>query len=127
MSNLAGDRAGRSSTYERLRTVVAPPDVVADRSNQLADTAEGSSPDTIVGDFREVKFYQIQPGSAGRGEVSVIAGVRSKPGFHRRMGVGAIVVEDQMDRQPAGCGALDALQKAQELLMAMARHAVAQH
>src|SRR5207247_6978932 len=57
----------------------------------------------------------------------LIAGVRGKPGLHRRVGVGAIVVEDQMDRQSARCGALDPLQKAQKLLMAMAWHAVAQH
>src|SRR5439155_1507008 len=79
------------------------------------------------GSPREEAFHQIQPGSAGRGEVPVIAGVRGKPGLHRRVGVGAIVVEDQMDRQSARCGALDPLKQAQKLLMAMAWHAVAQH
>ena len=101
--------------------MVAAADVVADGSCQLANAAEGSSPDTLVGDFREEAFHQIQPGSAGRGEVPVIAGVGSKPGLHRWMGMGAIVIEDQMNRQSAGCGALDPLQKAQKLLMTMAR------
>ena len=99
--------------------MVAPADVVEDSSYQLADTAEGSSPDTLVGNFREEAFHQIQPGSAGGREVPVIAGVCRKPSLHRRMGVGAIVVEDQMNRQSAGRGALDPLQKAQKLLMAM--------
>ncbi len=38
-----------------------------------------------------------------------------------------IVVEDQMDGQPSRCAALDALQKAQELFLAMTRHAARQH
>jgi hypothetical protein len=63
--------------------VVAPADLVADGSYQLADAAEGSSPDTLVGDFSEEAFHQIQPGSTGRCEVPVIAGVGGKPGLHR--------------------------------------------
>jgi len=80
--------------------------IVADRSYQLADTAGGSSPDTLVGDFREEAFHQIQPGGAGRREVPVIAGKRDKPSSTAGW-LGAMVVGDQMDRQSAGCGALD--------------------
>ena len=60
-------------------TGMAPGCTVADRSHQLPDTAEGSSPNTLVGDFREEAFHQIRPGSAGRREVPLIAGLRGKP------------------------------------------------
>jgi hypothetical protein len=91
--------------------MVASADIVADRSHQFAETAEGSSPDTLVGDFSEEAFHQIQPGSTGGREVPVIAGVCRKPSLHGKVGVGAIVVENQMDRQSAGCGALDRSRK----------------
>src|SRR5207237_9292443 len=64
--------------------------------------------------------------SPGGREVPVITGMRPKPGLHRRMGVGAIVVQDQMDGQSTGCAALDSPKETQKLLMAMARHAVPQ-
>src|SRR5208337_5390596 len=127
MSDLASNRASRGGPHERLRTVVALAYVIADRSYQLPDTAEGSAPDALVGDFREEAFHQIQPGSAGGGEVPVIARVCGKPSLHVGMRVGAIVVEHEMNRQAAGSAALDPLQKTRKLLMAMARHAVPQH
>ena len=73
--------------------MVASADIVADGSYQFPDAAEGSSPDTLVGDFSEEAFHQIQPGSTGGREVPVIAGACRKPCLHRRMGVGGIVVE----------------------------------
>ena len=84
-------------------------DVVQDGSHQLAHTAEGSAPDTLVGDLSKEAFHQVQPGSIGGREVPVIAGVCRKPFLRRRMGVGGIVVEDEMDRQPARRVALDPL------------------
>src|SRR5579864_2925729 len=117
MSNFASDRASRGRPHERLRIVVAAADIVLNRSYQFADAAEGSSPGALVGDFREKAFHQVQPGSPRRGEVAVITGMRRKPGLHRRMAVGAVVVQDEMDAQPAGCAALDTLQKTQKLPM----------
>src|SRR2546430_7710997 len=121
MSNLASNGASRGRPHERARTVVAPADVIADGAYQLANAAEGSAPDALVGDFREEAFHQIQPRSPGGREVPVITGMRPKPGLHRRMGVGAIVVQDQMDGQSTGCAALDSPKETQKLLMAMAR------
>ncbi len=95
-----------------LRTVVAATDVIEDGSHQLPDTAEGSSPDTLVSNLREEAFHQIEPGSARGREVPVIPGVCGKPGLHRRMGVGGIVVEDEMNCQPTWRAALDPRQKA---------------
>src|SRR5215469_2766385 len=127
MSNFASNGASRGRPHEGLRIVVAAADVVANRSYQFADAAEGSAPDVLVGDFREEAFHQVQPRSSRRGEVAVIAGMLCKPGIYRGMGVGAIVVQDEMDHESAGCAALDTLQKAQKLLMAMAWQAVSQH
>src|SRR5215469_492325 len=107
MSNFASNGASRGRPHEGLRIVVAAADVVANRSYQFADAAEGSATDALVGDFREEAFHQVQPRSSRRGEVAVIAGMLCKPGIYRGMGVGAIVVQDEMDHESAGCAALD--------------------
>src|SRR5271156_5586601 len=98
MFNLACDGASRSRPHEWFGAMVAVPDIVADRSHQLAHTAKGSSADALGGDFRKESFDQIQPGSTRRREMPLIARVRLKPSLHRGMGVGRIVVQDQMNR-----------------------------
>ncbi len=127
MPNLARNRAGRGCPHERCGMVVPVADVVADRPHQFPDTAERSSPDALVGDFCEETLHQVQPRSPRGREVPVIAGMGGEPGFHGGMAMGAIVVQDEVDDQPARDAALNPLQKAQKLLMAMARHAIPQH
>src|ERR1700747_1267036 len=127
MFNLARNRASRGRPHKRLRAMVALADVITDRSYQLSHATEGPSADALVGDFRKKAFHQIQPRSPSRSEVPMIPGVRGKPGLHRRMRVRTIIIQNQMDHQSAWCAALDPLEKTQKLLMAMARHAVAQH
>jgi len=127
MPNFASNRVRRGRPDKGLRAVVALTYVISNRSYQLTDAAEGSSPDAFVGDFREEAFHQIQPGSAGGSEMPVITGVLGKPSLHLGMGMGAIVIEDEVNRQLARGAALDAVQKAQKLLMAVARHAVSQN
>src|ERR1700675_3608515 len=127
MFNLASNRARRGGPDEGLRTAIAAADVVADLSNQFAHAAEGSSPDAFVGNLGEEAFHKIQPGGTRGREVPVIAGVGCKPGLDRRMGVGGIVVENQMNRQAARRTTLDSLHKAQKLLMPMTRHAASQY
>src|ERR1700687_4854649 len=127
MSNLASNRARGSSPDEGSGTAIAAADIVEDGSNQFAHAPEGSPPDALVGNLGEEAFHQVQPRSAGGGEVPVIAGVCRKPCFDGRMSVRGIVVQDQVNCQPTGRAALDALQKAQKLLVAMARHAAPQH
>jgi hypothetical protein len=77
--------------------MVAAADVISDGPHQLADVAEGSTADALVGDLREESFHQIKPRSTRGSEVAVIARMLGKPGLYRRMGVGAIVVQYQMD------------------------------
>lgn len=101
--------------------MVAAADVVSDRPYQFADAAEGSAPDPLVGDFSEEAFHEIQPGSAGGREVLMIVGIRPKLGLHRRISVGAIVVQDEMDRHPPWNAVFDALEKPQKNQVAMAR------
>src|SRR5215469_9282443 len=124
MSNLACNRASRRSPYEGLGMMIAVADVFADRAHQLADAAEGPSPDALVCDFREKAFHQVQPRSSRGGEVAVIAGVSSEPVFHGGMRVGTVIIQNEMDIQPTRDAALDVLQKTQKLLVAVARHAI---
>lgn len=53
------------------------------------------------------------------------ARMATEPGFHSRVFVGAIVVHDQMEIEHVGCLGVDLLEKSNELLMPMTRHAVA--
>lgn len=55
----------------------------------------------LVGDFRGETLHQVQPGSPRRREVPVIAGMGGELGFHGGMGMGAIIVEDEVDGQSA--------------------------
>src|SRR5215469_5327211 len=124
MSHLACYRASRRSPHEGLGVMIAVAGVFADRAHQLADAAEGSWPDALVCDFREKAFHQVQARSSRGGEVPVIAGVSSEPGFHGRMRVGTVIIKNAMDIQPTRGAALDVLQKTQKLLVAVARHAI---
>ena len=50
-----------------------------------------------------------------------------QPGAHLGMLVGGVVVEDRVHQLSGRHGGLDAVQKADELLVAMTRHALADH
>ena len=63
---------------------------------------------------RSTKFSQEAP--VGVNEVPVIAGVSSEPGFHRRMRVCTVIIQNEMDIQPTRGAALDVLQKKQKTL-----------
>lgn len=53
------------------------------------------------------------------------AGMPFQPRLDARMFVRAVVVDDQMQRQLGWCCRIDALQEADEFLMPVARHTVA--
>jgi hypothetical protein len=76
-----------------------------------------ASTDTALGHLGEQSFHQIQPTSAGRGEVNVIARVSRQPTSNFGDLVCAVVVHHQMHVQPGGKIILDLVEKAQELLM----------
>jgi hypothetical protein len=64
-------------------------------------------------------LHQVDPAGAGRREVQVEPGVAQQPLLDRRSLVGAVVVADQVQVQPAGDGGVDELEETQELLVAV--------
>jgi hypothetical protein len=59
MPNLACNRASRGRPNEWLGMMIAAADVITDCPYQLADAAERSSPDALVGDFCEETLHQV--------------------------------------------------------------------
>ena len=97
--------------------------VVIDGLDQLGDTAEGATADSLAGDFGKSALDQVEPRTAGGSEVQVVAGMGPKPLHHRWMFMGAVIVEDQVNGQPLRCLALDFLQESEELDVSMPLHA----
>ena len=63
----------------------------------------------------------------GRGVVEGPARVPVQPGHDLRVLVAAVIVEDDVDEFAGGDGGLDRAQEAEELLVAVAGHAAADH
>src|SRR5689334_12020569 len=97
-------------------------DIVIDGFDQLGDAAEGATADSLAGDFRKPAFDQVEPGTAGGGEVQTLTGVGGKPLHDLGMFMGAVIVEHQVNRYPLGCLTIDFLQEAEELDVAMPLH-----
>src|SRR5208337_212459 len=83
--------------------------------------------DGVAGDQAEEAFDQIDRGGRCRGEVEVKAGVALEPSLDLGVLVRCVVVDDEMQIERFGGVAVDGAQEAQELLMAMAAHAFADH
>src|SRR3989304_276490 len=76
--------------------------VVLDGSDQGRDAAEAAPSYPFLGDLSEPALDQIQPRGTGGGEVELHAGVALEPGLDAGLGVGAIVVQDHVERQLLG-------------------------
>src|SRR5437667_1484652 len=75
----------------------------------------------------EEALDSVEPGSGCRGEVEDKPPMFFEPLHDVGMLVGGIVVDDDMDRLFLGHSGLDDVEKPDELLMAMALHALADH
>jgi hypothetical protein len=95
------DGIGGLGPDERLWVVVVGLDV----SLQFVDAAMDAALDLLVGQQRKPAFDLVQPGSAGRREVQVIARATGQPGFDRRGLVGGIVVGTRWTSRSAGTAA----------------------
>src|ERR1700677_98415 len=98
-------------------------DVMVNLLHQFADAAEGTAPDGLLGDAREPALDLIEPAGVGRSAMKVVARTARQPGSHPGMLVGGVVVRDQMDLEVGRDVAVEVLEKAQKLLMPMARFA----
>ena len=77
-------------------------DEVLDLGYQFFDAAEGAAANGLLGDDAEPDFNLIQPGSAGRSEMHLNAGVCGQPALDARVLVRGVVVHDQADGQSPG-------------------------
>ena len=65
-----------------------------DGRNQFRNAFEGTTADTLVGDFAEPTLDQIQPGTGSWNEMQMEPGMPLEPGFHAGMFVSAVIVHD---------------------------------
>ena len=104
-----------------LRLLVVDSNEFLNCSNQVRDTLEDSAPYPFPSQFRKPALDQVQPGGTRRREMQVKARMFPEPFFHPRMGMGSVVVQDQMDIQRSGCFAINLSQKFQKLLVTVTR------
>jgi hypothetical protein len=102
-------------------------EVVSDGLLQLTHAREDAAPDALGRDLREEPLDEVEPGSGGRREVQLEAGMRDEPSLHLGRLVRTVVVEDEMHVEVLFHAPVDALQEADELGRAMSRQALADH
>src|SRR4029453_3272774 len=102
-------------------------EIAVDRGLQAHDRAEYPAPKPSSGERREEGFDRVQPRARGRREVEGPARVRGEPSAHLGMLMRGVIVEDHVDHLAGRHLALDRVQEADELLVAVARHAAADH
>src|SRR5271155_5046180 len=88
--------------------------------DEFVHASEDPAPDALLGDLGKPALHLIEPGTAGRGEVQVIARVFFKPGCDFWRFVGGVIVQDRMHREFCGHSALDLVQEADKLPLAVA-------
>ena len=98
-----------------------------DLADQFFHATERAAADRLLGDEAEEALDLIQPGAVGGNEVDVPPGAPREPGFHARMLMGAVVVDDQMDVQLFGYSLIDLAQETEELLVPVPRFALSQN
>src|SRR5215472_4156239 len=98
-----------------------------DGCDQLSNAGEGAPADGLVRELGEPALDQVEPGRAGGDEMQLEARMLCQPSLDLGVGVGAVVVEDQMQLQILGELALQTCQELQELLVTMPKVDLADH
>ena len=99
--------------------------VIFDRHFEVGNAVKDAASDGIPGDQAEKALDEVDPGRRGRREVEMEAWVAFEPCLDLGMLVGGVVVHHGMQIEGFRCLGIDGAQKAQELLMAVAIHALA--
>ena len=98
-------------------------DVAGDGVDKLSDTMDCEALKLAGREFGEEAFNEIQPRRRSRREVEVHARVLFEPSHDRRMLMGGVVVENDVDVELGRNGTLDLAQKSEKLLVSVAWHA----
>ena len=102
-------------------------DVALDGVFEVGDRCEDAAPDAPPRDGGKEAFDRIQPGGRGGREVKHPSGMVREPLIHLGMLMGSIIVENDMDDLADLNLPLHGIEEGNELLMAMAFHAAANH
>src|SRR5438093_1901515 len=100
--------------------LVVSADVRANRRDQGRDAAERAAPDPFARDLGKETLDEVQPRGPRRSEVEVEPRMLEHPGFHGRMRVRTVVVQDQMDVSSTGRLPIDLVQEGKELRVRVA-------
>ena len=111
---------------EGVAAVVPAVNEVLDGGDEVLDRGEAAAADGLPGDDGEEDLNEVEPGPGRGREVQGDPGVPGQPGPHVGVGVGAVVVADDVQRHPrVGLG--DLFEEGQELLVAVLGVAGAGH
>ncbi len=99
-------------------------DELLDAGDQIAYAAETAAANCLLCNQPEPALHLIEPASIGRRGMDVKAGPLRQPQTHLGMLVGGVVVDNQMHVEIFGDRLVDALEKAEKLLMAVPRLAL---
>src|SRR5437016_2927187 len=98
--------------------------IVSNRLHEFGDAAEDSVADAVLREVAEPAFDDVQPRTAGGGEVQVEPRVSFQPRQYLGVFVSRVVIQDQVQVKFRWCLAVDLLQEFQPLLMSMSRETV---
>ena len=99
-------------------------DIGVDLRHQLFDTAKRAAPDGLLGDEPKPALHLVEPARVGRREVQMKARMAGQPSLDPGMLVGRVVVRDQMNLKHGRDAGVQMFEKAQKLLVAVARLAL---
>ena len=111
MINLFQDYLNFLGPHKRFRVLIIYLNEFFDSGNQLWNTCEDTSADSLACEFSEPSLHKIQPRRARRCEMQVEAGMVLEPCFHIRVFMSAIVVKDQMEIEFPGNLTINLAQK----------------
>ena len=121
MSDLLQDRIDLFRPDERFGILVVDLDEIFDRGDEFRDTAENPATNAFARDLSEPSLHQVQPGRTGRREMEVETGMLFQPRFDLGVVVRAVVVQNHVDGQLRGHGAVDLAQELPEFDVPMSR------
>jgi hypothetical protein len=99
--------------------------VIVNGSDQGPNIRERSSAQSFISYLPEPAFHHIQPETRRAGEVQMESRMTLQPRMDTRMLMYSVVVHDQVQIQTVRGLRIEAFEKANELLMSVSRHAVA--
>ena len=101
--------------------------IIGDRFSQRSDIGKCAAAQSFVGHLAKPSLDHIEPRTRRRGKMQMEAWVAFQPGSYTRMLMGSVVVDDQMQLQIGGHFGINAFQKANEFLVSVTGHAIADH